>query len=98
METCVGSFCGAKTQRIAKMSKMNDNVVETAGYYNLAGFNDDTRAFLSLPARQELWRRGVALHLGDQIDRGILTRNEAEGVAKWLVHDAAVGSYRLKKV
>ena len=34
-----------------------DQVVETAGLYNTAGFNDDTRAFASIPARHDLWRR-----------------------------------------
>ena len=45
-----------------------DRVVETAGYRNLAGFNDDTRAFLSIPARHDTWRRAVALHLAEQVD------------------------------
>ncbi|MCG3267374.1 glucuronate isomerase [Yoonia sp. I 8.24] len=73
-----------------------DNVVETAGYYNLAGFNDDTRAFLSIPARHDLWRRGVALHLADQIERGFFNQSEATGLGQWLAHDAAVDSYRLE--
>lgn len=73
-----------------------DNVVESAGYYNLAGFNDDTRAFLSIPARHDLWRRGVALHLSDQIDRGVLDRSAAENLGQLLAHDLAVDSYRLK--
>ena len=37
-----------------------DQVIETAGLYNTAGFNDDTRAFLSIPARHDLWRRAAA--------------------------------------
>lgn len=75
-----------------------DNVVETAGYYNLAGFNDDTRAFLSIPARHDLWRRGVALHLADQIERGVLNTSQAARLGQWLAHDAAVESYRLRGV
>lgn len=72
-----------------------DAVVETAGYYNLAGFNDDTRAFLSIPARHDLWRRGVALHLAGQIDLGVLSQPEAATVAQLLAHDLAVKTYRL---
>lgn len=41
----------------AGIARYLDRVVETAGYHNLAGFNDDTRAFLSIPARHDLWRR-----------------------------------------
>lgn len=72
-----------------------DAVVETAGYHNLAGFNDDTRAFLSIPARHDLWRRGVALHLADQVDHGILTKPEAADIAQLLAHDLAIKTYRL---
>jgi glucuronate isomerase len=32
-------------------------VMETAGIYNTVGFNDDTRAFPSIPARHDVWRR-----------------------------------------
>jgi len=73
-----------------------DAVVETAGYRNLAGFNDDTRAFLSIPARHDLWRRGVALHLADQVARGVLRRAEAERLAPALAVDLARDAYRLK--
>jgi glucuronate isomerase len=59
-----------------------DAVVETAGYRNLAGFNDDTRAFLSIPARHDLWRRGVALHLADQVARGVLRCQRPKDLAR----------------
>lgn len=72
-----------------------DAVVETAGYRNLAGFNDDTRAFLSIPARHDLWRRGVALHLADQVDRGVLRKAETEPLAAALTIDLARDAYRL---
>jgi len=70
-------------------------VVETAGYRNLAGFNDDTRAFLSIPARHDTWRRAVALHLADQVDRGVLARVDAARLAPWLARDLALETYRL---
>ena len=74
-----------------------DAVVETAGYRNLAGFNDDTRAFLSIPARHDLWRRGVALHLGEQIARGVLRKSEAEHLAALLATGLARDAYRLNE-
>jgi glucuronate isomerase len=74
-----------------------DRVVETAGYLNLAGFNDDTRAFLSIPARHDLWRRGVSLHLADQIERGVLRRADADRLAPMLARDLALDAYRLER-
>lgn len=72
-----------------------DAVVETAGYWNLAGFNDDTRAFLSIPARHDLWRRGVAMHLGTQISRGLLGPSDALEIARLLTRDLAIDAYCL---
>ncbi len=74
-----------------------DAVVETAGYWNLAGFNDDTRAFLSIPARHDLWRRGVALHLGTQIARGLFGQSDAVEIARLLTRGLAVDAYRLEQ-
>ncbi|TCL00793.1 glucuronate isomerase [Shimia isoporae] len=72
-----------------------DQVVESAGYWNLAGFNDDTRAFLSIPARHDMWRRGVCAHLSDQMERGVLRRRDAERIAPMLSRDLARDAYRL---
>ncbi len=73
-----------------------DQVVETAGYYNLAGFNDDTRAFLSIPARHDLWRRGVALHLSRQMQKGLFDRTQAENLAQLLSTDLARRAYGIE--
>lgn len=72
-----------------------DGVVETAGYENLTGFNDDTRAFLSIPARHDLWRRAVSLHLADQVGRGLFGKADALHLARRLSHDLALETYRL---
>jgi glucuronate isomerase len=77
------------------MRRYFDRVVETAGYCNLAGFNDDTRAVLSIPARHDTWRRAVALHLADQVERGVLVRADAERLAPMLARDLARDTYRL---
>ncbi len=51
------------------MRRYREQVTETAGFYNTVGFNDDTRAFLSIPARHDVARR---------IDCGFLARLVAE--------------------
>lgn len=79
----------------AGIARYLDRVVETAGYHNLAGFNDDTRAFLSIPARHDLWRRAVALHLAAQIGRGYFDRSTADALARLLATDLARKTYRL---
>lgn len=79
----------------AGIARYFDQVVETAGYWNLAGFNDDTRAFLSIPARHDLWRRGVALHLDAQVARGYFSTETAFDLGKLLATDLARETYNL---
>ena len=81
----------------AGIARYFDQVVETAGYYNLAGFNDDTRAFLSIPARHDLWRRGVALHLAQQMEKGYFGQSDALHIARLLATDLAREAYRLDR-
>ncbi|MEW6129914.1 MAG: glucuronate isomerase [Acidobacteriota bacterium] len=72
------------------MRRYKDYVMETAGLYNTVGFNDDTRAFPSIPARHDLARRVDANWLAGLIARGIIDMSDAED----LIHDLA---YRLAK-
>jgi len=72
------------------MRRFRENVTETAGFYNTVGFNDDTRAFLSIPARHDVARR---------IDCGFLARLVAEHrLADWeaaeLAHELTSGLVR----
>ena len=67
----------------------------SAGFYNTVGFNDDTRAFLSIPARHDVWRRGVAVHLQDQITRGYFDMATARDLAQLLATDLARETYNL---
>jgi glucuronate isomerase len=60
------------------MKRYRDQVMETAGLYNTAGFNDDTRAFPSIPARHDLARRVDADWLAGLVVRGIVDRQDAE--------------------
>ncbi|WP_377189052.1 glucuronate isomerase [Ruegeria meonggei] len=80
----------------AGIARYFDQVVETAGYFNLAGFNDDTRAFLSIPARHDMWRRGVALHLARQVEKGYFGRDSAEHLSQLLTTDLARQVYGLE--
>ena len=48
-------------------------VIETAGLYNTAGFNDDTRAFASIPSRHDVWRRVSCDWLGGRSGSGLHT-------------------------
>jgi glucuronate isomerase len=67
-----------------------DQVIETAGLYNTAGFNDDTRAFPSIPARHEVWRRAAADWIAGLQLRGIIDPEDAEA----MIYEAAYGLAR----
>jgi len=57
-----------------------DQVMETAGLYNTAGFNDDTRAFPSIPARHDLWRRASASWVAGLLIRSIVDEEDAQSM------------------
>ena len=69
------------------MRRYLDRVVETAGIYNTAGFNDDTRAFASIPARHDVWRRVACDWLAGLVVEGLVAEDEAAEMA----HDLAYG-------
>jgi glucuronate isomerase len=72
-----------------------DSVVETAGIYNTAGFNDDTRAFLSIPVRHDLWRRASANWLAGLVVRYIVSLADAYAMAADLAYHLPKQAYRL---
>jgi glucuronate isomerase len=72
------------------MMRYREQTVETAGLYNTVGFNDDTRAFPSIPARHDLARRVDANWIAGLVVRGIVDMDDAQE----MIHDAA---YRLAK-
>ncbi|HET8986423.1 MAG TPA: glucuronate isomerase [Trueperaceae bacterium] len=72
-----------------------DRVVETAGIYNLAGFNDDTRAFPSIRTRHDVWRRTVSSWVAGMVERGLVDEEAAVGAVEWLAYGAAREAYRL---
>ena len=72
-----------------------DQIVETAGIYNLAGFNDDTRALLSIPARHDVWRRETCRFLAEKVAERVLDEDEALRIARHLCYTAACQAYSL---
>jgi glucuronate isomerase len=72
-----------------------DQVMETAGIYNTAGFNDDTRAFCSIPARHDVWRRASATWLAGLVVRHIVDRNDAHEMIGELAVGLARRAYKL---
>jgi glucuronate isomerase len=64
--------------------------------YNTAGFNDDTRAFLSIPARHDVWRRAAANWLAGLVSRGMIDRTDAESLLVELAYGLAKRAYRLE--
>ena len=72
-----------------------DQVMETAGLYNTAGFNDDTRAYLSIPARHDVWRRASADWVAGLLVRGIVDEADAQEMMQALAYDLAKQAYNL---
>ncbi len=72
-----------------------DQVMETAGLYNTAGFNDDTRAFPSIPARHDMWRRAAANWTAGLVVRHVVDRADAEAMILALAYGLAKTAYRL---
>ncbi len=77
------------------MMRYREQVTETAGFYNTAGFNDDTRAFLSIPARHDVARRIDAAYLGRLVAEHRLDEEEAVELIQDLTVGLARKVYRL---
>ena len=77
------------------MRRYREQVTETAGFYNTAGFNDDTRAFLSIPARHDVSRRMDCAFLARLVAEHRLEESEAAELAGELAHGLAKKAYRL---
>jgi len=72
-----------------------DQVIETAGIYNTTGFNDDTRAFCSIPARHDVWRRASANWLAGLVARHIIDMSDAQEMMVELAVGLTKRAYRL---
>jgi glucuronate isomerase len=80
---------------IEGMTRFRYQVTETAGIYNTAGFNDDTRAFPSIPARHDVCRRVDANFLADLVSRHIIAIDDACEMMHALTYDLARKTYKL---
>jgi glucuronate isomerase len=70
-------------------------VTETAGFHNTAGFNDDTRALCSIPARHDVSRRTDCAFLAELVVSHRLDEDEAHALAPLLAAGLARDAYRL---
>ncbi|TET48868.1 MAG: glucuronate isomerase [Anaerolineales bacterium] len=77
------------------MRRYFDRVMETAGIHNTAGFNDDARAFPSIPARHDVWRRASADWVAGLVVRGIVDTDDAQEMMLDLAYRLSRRAYGL---
>ncbi len=77
------------------MLTYREKVTETAGFYNTVGFNDDTRAFLSIPARHDVARRIDCVFLARWVAEHRLGEDEAAELAHDLTYALVKRAYKL---
>ena len=77
------------------MRRFRELTTETAGFYNTVGFNDDTRAFLSIPARHDVARRVDAAFLARLVAEHRLTLDEAHATLADLTNHLVRRAYKL---
>lgn len=77
------------------MRRFRQQTTETAGFYNTVGFNDDTRAFMSIPARHDLARRMDCGFLAELVADHRIQLDEAHELAHDLSYRLAKKAYRL---
>jgi glucuronate isomerase len=77
------------------MRRFREWTTDTAGFYNTVGFNDDTRMFLSIPARHAMARRVDCVFLARLVAEHQLGEDEAQEVAAELAYRLARRVYKL---
>lgn len=77
------------------MKRFKEAVVETAGFYNLTGFVDDTRALPSIPVRHDIARRVDADYLAEMVMRGMINMDDARKIMKELTYGLTKRLFRL---
>ena len=75
--------------------RFREQATETAGFYNTVGFNDDTRAFLSIPARHDVARRVDCAFLARLVAEHRLDEDEAADLAYELTNGLVRRAYKL---
>ena len=79
------------------MRRYLDAVMESAGLYNTAGFNDDTRAFASIPSRHDVWRRVTCDWLAGMVATGLVDDEEARDMAREFAYGLAKRAYKFQR-
>jgi glucuronate isomerase len=79
------------------MVRFREQTTETAGFYNTVGFNDDTRALLSIPARHDMARRIDCSYLARLVAEHRLTESQASKIAIDLAYYLPKQAYRIDK-
>jgi glucuronate isomerase len=74
------------------------SVVETAGLHNTVGFNDDTRAFPSIPARHDVWRRASANWIASLVMRGVVDMDDAHEMILDTAYRLAKRAYKFNEL
>ena len=77
------------------LQRFREQTTETAGFYNTVGFNDDTRAFLSIPARHDVARRMDCRFLAQLVAEHKIEEDEAFELAPELAYGLAKRAYKL---
>ena len=77
------------------MKRFRESTTETCGFYNTVGFNDDTRAFCSIPARHDVARRVDCSYLAELVSSGRLREHEAHELAYDLAYGLAKSAYKI---
>jgi glucuronate isomerase len=77
------------------MRRFRELTTETAGFANTVGFNDDTRAYLSIPARHDMARRVDCAFLARLVAEHRLDEDEAHETAHDLAYGLAKRAYKL---
>ena len=77
------------------MRRYRQQITETAGFYNTVGFNDDTRAFMSIPARHDVARRMDCGFLAELVADHRLTEDEAHELVLDLSYNLVKSAYKL---
>ncbi|MGP8259746.1 MAG: glucuronate isomerase [Acidobacteriaceae bacterium] len=77
------------------MMRFREAATETGGLYNTVGFNDDTRAFLSIPARHDVARRVDCAFLARLVAEHRLDEAEAYEVVQDLAVNLVRKAYKL---
>ena len=77
------------------LMRFREQTTETAGFYNTVGFNDDTRAFLSIPARHDTARRVDCAFLSRLVAEHRLDEDDAAEVAVDLAYRLPKKAYKL---